>query len=102
MASIDWISKVHDVFLSYSHQDTALMQHVRDDLRASEIVVWTDEGIEPGTRDWEIAIEQAIQKTHCVVVILTPNAKHSTGVSKEIRNAKSLRAPIIPALAEGD
>ena len=61
----------YDVFLSYSRQDTATMQQVRDTLRENGFIVWTDEGIEPGTPSWKVAIEDALLSTKSVVVLLS-------------------------------
>jgi len=93
----------HHVFLSYSRKDTALMQRIRDDLRAHQITVWTDEALTPGTDSWNREIEEAIHETKCVVVILSPDSKQSEWVSRELAYARS-RQPahrIFPVLARG-
>jgi len=78
------------------------MQRVRDSLRASGLTVWTDEGIEAGTESWKIAIEQAIEASDCLLVILTPKVKSSRWVREEISYAEKHGKKIYAVLAEGD
>jgi hypothetical protein len=92
----------HQVFISYSRKDTLIMQRLRDDLRASELSVWVDEdGLEPGTPDWESAVSKAIRGTACVVVLLSPDAEQSTWVARELAMAEMLDKRIFPILARG-
>jgi hypothetical protein len=92
----------HHVFLSYSHKDADLMQRVCDDLRAVRLTVWTDEGIEPGTSSWKKAIQEAIENAGCLVVILSPDAKQSEWVERELDYASAQKVRIFPLLARGD
>ena len=89
------------IFLSYSRKDTEIMQKVRDYLRAHDVSVWTDEGIEPGTSDWTRALESNIQRCRGMVVILSPDANASEWVRKEISRARTLGRAVIPLLARG-
>jgi hypothetical protein len=90
------------VFLSYSRKDTDIMQRVRDDLRSSGLTVWTDEGIEPGTPLWKDSIESAIESTGCLVVILSPSAKKSIWVKRELEYAEVQEKRAFPLLARGN
>ena len=92
----------HHIFLSYSRQDLQIMQHVRDDLRAAGLEVWTDEGIEPGSISWKEAIEKSIRETGMVVVLLSPAANDSRWVQREIDYAETLYKPILPLLIDGN
>lgn len=91
-----------DIFLSYSRQDADAMQAVQEILRAAELVVWTDEGLKPGTQSWTAAIEEAIQQASSVVVLLSPAAKASIWVNNEIAYAQVCQKPIFPLLLAGD
>lgn len=91
----------HHVFLSYSRKDTAIMQRLRDDLLAAGLSVWTDAGIEPGTPLWKDEIEQAIEEAGCLVVVLSPDSKHSQWVKRELEYADAQGIPIFPVLARG-
>lgn len=92
----------HHVFLSYSHKDMEAMRRVRDDLRAEGLAVWNDENLTPGTPSWKNAIEKAIENTGCLVVILSPDAKESEWIEREMDYARACRIPILPVLAWGD
>ncbi len=92
----------HHIFLSYSRKDTPTMQRICDDLRAAGLSVWTDAGIEPGTPLWKDSIELAIEEAGCLVVILSPDSKHSQWVKRELEYADSQSKPIFPVLARGD
>lgn len=90
----------HDVFLSYSRQNTELMQKICSDLRIAGFTVWTDENIDRGM--WQKIIEQAIDDTKCMVVILSPSAKNSEWVNGEINYARAKKKVIFPLLLDGD
>src|SRR5262249_9184032 len=93
----------HHVFLSYPREDTAMMERIRDDLRSKGLTVWTDENLKPGTSSWKDAIEKAIENAGCVVVILSPDAKQSEWVKKEIDYAVEVcDLRIFPVLVRGD
>lgn len=92
----------HDVFLSYSREDVAIMQKVRDELRADGFAVWTDEGIEPGTPSWKVEIEEALLNTTSVVVLLSPSASQSKWVRNELDFAETHRKRIFPMMVRGD
>jgi hypothetical protein len=92
----------HDVFLSYSRRNAEVMRRVRADLRAAGLNVWTDDNLQPGTPSWKVAIETAIQQSRSVVVIMSPDAKKSEWVERELNAAKTLSVPIFPILAKGD
>jgi hypothetical protein len=96
-------AKSRHVFLSYSRKDAAFMRRVCDDLRAEGLIVWTDEtGLEPGTPDWEDAIDEALEQAGCMVVLLSPDAKESRWVGIETARAEARGTPIIPVLLHGD
>jgi hypothetical protein len=93
----------HDVFMSYCRRDTQIMHQVLQDLRAQDLRVWVDEeGLEPGTPAWKAAIEEAIENSKCLVVVLSPDAKDSVWVARELSYAEVQRIPIFPVLARGD
>jgi hypothetical protein len=76
-----------DIFLSYSHDDMKYMRKIRQSLRLADLQVWTDEGIEVGTANWQMAVEEAIENAKCLVCVLTPRAKKSIWVREEIAYA---------------
>jgi tRNA A-37 threonylcarbamoyl transferase component Bud32/uncharacterized integral membrane protein len=94
--------RLFDVFLSYSRKDYALMCSVRDQLIEHGLRVWTDESLVPGTPMWDAAIEDAMEQSGCMVIILTPNTKYAEGVRNEIHYAKIHSVHIFSLLADGD
>jgi hypothetical protein len=94
--------RTHDIFLSYSRKDARVMRRLFADLKAAGFTIWTDEDLTPGTPSWVQAIENAIQTSGCMVVILTPESKKSPWVERELVHASSYGIPIFPLLARGD
>jgi hypothetical protein len=93
--------KTHLV-ISYSRADGASMSRVRDYLQSRGIQIWSDEALQPGTPSWTKAIEAAIENSLGLVVVLSPNAKGSEWVEREIRYASAQRKEIFPLLALGE
>lgn len=91
----------YHAFLSYSHHDTDIMRRVRTDLIDAGLEVWTDESLVPGTPSWKNAIEDAIQNTMTLVVLLSPDAKHSDWIEKEIEYASACNVRVVPILVRG-
>ncbi len=91
-----------DIFLAYSHHDSATMRRLYTDLRGAGWSVWTDEGLEPGTPIWQEAIQEALRQARCLVVVLSPHASKSHWVNSEISYTLKLGRRIIPVLADGD
>lgn len=93
---------MHHVFLSYSRKDMPFMKRIQTDLQRAKLVVWTDEQLEPGTTSWQLAIEQAIRNTACVMCIFSPDSANSQWVREELNYARLNGIQIIPLLARGD
>jgi len=93
---------MHDIFLSYSRTDNEIMQKVKQTFKDAGFTVWTDEGIEAGTRSWKRAIQQTILDTGCMVCILSPEAADSRWVQEELDFAELHEKPIFLILAKGD
>lgn len=91
-----------DIFLSYSRHDRTQMFGVHDILRGAGFAVWIDDGIEPGTAIWEDAIEEALHQAQAMVVLLSPNAKASPWVKREITYAMAQEKAVFPLLIAGD
>jgi formylglycine-generating enzyme required for sulfatase activity len=90
------------IFLSYSRKDSAQMQQVLRLLEGAGLSVWTDEGLEPGTERWHSTVEEAIHRTECTVVLLSPDAKQSRRVGIEVSFAQALGRRIFPVLLRGN
>lgn len=94
--------RTHDIFLSYSRKDARVMRRLFADLKAAGFTMWTDEDLTPGAPSWMQAIETAIRSSGCMVVIMTPDAKKSPWVERELTHASAFGIPIFPLLARGD
>ncbi len=90
------------VFLSYSRENISLLWKVKRDLIATGIEIWTDENLQAGTPAWQDAIEKALDEALCLVVIMTPDAKKSKWVKREIGYAQVTDTRIFPLLALGE
>lgn len=96
---VEW---AHDVFISYSRKDGAWARRVYADLRSNGLLVWMDDQLTPGTPSWQTALEKAIRAAGCVVVLLSPAAKASEWLEREINFAQTHHRPIVPLLVVGD
>jgi hypothetical protein len=90
------------IFISYSRDDTLLMRRVKHTLQEAGLDVWTDEGIEIGTPNWQLAIEHAIETCLCLVCVLTPTAKKSHWVREELVYATFHEKQVYMVHTEGE
>ncbi len=94
---------IRHVFISYSRRDDIVMRRTVDFLRKQGIKIWVDnEKLTPGTPIWEEEIEKAINNAYAVVVMLSPDAKNSEWVRREITYADQYRKRVFPVLVNGD
>jgi hypothetical protein len=96
------LGATEDAFISYSREDAPIMHRVRQHLAESRISVWTDEKLPTGAVSWRREIEQAIERSTCFIILLTPSAKNSEVVQKELGYARLHERMVIPLLAHGD
>ena len=92
------------VFISYSQEARALARKVGEALDRAGLDAWYDEKIFPGD-NWGEEIAQALKESEAMVVLLTPNALHSTNVRREIDFAltnKNFNKRLIPVLVGFD
>lgn len=90
------------IFLSYSRKDLDQMIHVKDSLMVRGINVWTDELLQPGTPQWENDIATSIENSQAFIVLLSPHAKQSVWVNRELSYAEEHGVRIFPLLIDGD
>lgn len=89
------------IFISYSRQDQAYAQQFKVALNKHNLPYWIDERIDPGDGWWD-KIDSAIAECAGLVVIMTPAAKASRWVQREILLAEDRNKPIFPLLLSGD
>jgi hypothetical protein len=100
--SVDANMTYSDVFLSYAHKDNHYRKQVQKALEKRGLTVWVDDrGISPGV-SWQEAVQDAIDDACVVVVILSPDAKESRYVNRELNYADNQKKRIFPILARGN
>jgi flagellar biosynthesis GTPase FlhF len=90
------------IFISYSRRDSEAMLRIVSYLREQGINAWVDnEKLVPGTPIWEYEIEKAIRGAFAIVVVLSPDAKKSEWVLREITLADQFHKRVFPVLVGG-
>src|SRR2546421_6621849 len=90
------------VFISYSHADGECVTRLKTDLQDQGINIWIDqEGLQPGTRDWEEALRMAIRGAYAVLLIASPKARSSLYVKDELRIAEMYNLAVYPVWVVG-
>jgi predicted regulator of Ras-like GTPase activity (Roadblock/LC7/MglB family) len=90
------------IFISYSRKNIEWMHKVKTDLESKAFETWTDEELTPGTRAWKLAIQNAIENAGAMVVLMSPDAKASEWVDREVEYARIRNVRIFPLLAIGE
>lgn len=86
------------VFISYAMPDREISKQIRDVLQEAGSPVWLDEyNIKPGD-DWRTRIDEALQLSTHLVVILSPNSIKSPYIANEYRSFLSQNKQLIPVL----
>ena len=91
------------VFISYSRKDKAAMERIKEFLKNRGMAVWVDdEGLRAGEARWQVVVEESIKNASAIVAVLSPDAKDSEWVEREIVTANDHQKRIIPVLIKGD
>ena len=91
----DKFAMKHDVFISYSRKDSAIVKKFADGLSKAGYLVWIDEKIELGD-EFKEKIVSAIQASKAILFFSSVASNASTYVIKEIDVAVECKKPIIP------
>ena len=85
-------------FFSYSRDDSEFALRLAGDLKAAGAHVWLDQlDIEPGQR-WARAVQDALNNSPRMLVILSPSSVESTHVDDEVNFALEEHKTVIPVL----
>jgi hypothetical protein len=90
-----------EVFISYSRSDEAYVQALVAYLRAHGLVVWVDNELHHGDR-WASVIEAKVADCAVLVPVMSPAARQSQWVEREINGAERLGKKIMPVLLAGE
>jgi hypothetical protein len=86
------------VFISYSRRDLTFVSQLISDLKETGVDVWYDlSGLEGGSR-WRIEIQNAIQNSEYVIVVLSPDSVKSEWVEREYMYAENLKKKVLPIM----
>jgi TIR domain-containing protein len=91
---------VHDVFLSYAHEDRAKVGAIVAALLAEGLSVFWDKEIHPG-KPFRDVIQAELRSSRCVVVLWSVAAVSSRWVPDEADEAINSRLPLVPAKLDG-
>jgi len=89
------------VFISYERADRAYARRLAGKLRGRGLKPWMDDRIDFGDLWWQ-TIVRAIEASAAFVVLMTPEARASRWVHREVLLADRLGRPVFPLLLRGD
>jgi hypothetical protein len=88
------------IFISYSRSDAGYAKKLAETLEHEGFAVWNDNRISLGT-SWPRVIQEQLDQSSAVIVLMTPRAYQSEWVQNELSRAKRKQKPIFPLLLEG-
>ncbi len=85
-------------FISYSRQDTKIVDNIVSRLKSDGFEVWLDRENIKGGDLWRKQIVKAIHTTDAFILMLSPNSVASENVRKEVDLAESAKRKLFPFL----
>lgn len=90
------------VFVSYSTKNSEYAYKLADKLRTQGFDVWIDNAELRSSDNWWESIVLALRSCNAVIVIMTPEAKQSKWVQREVTLADNWNKPTFPVLLAGE
>ena len=91
------------VFISYSSDDIALVDRLKEDLKRAGVDVWIDhERLRPGTPDWRRAVIDGAKQATVMIYAASTTAATSQFVDHELAVAEEEGREILPFWVTGD
>lgn len=88
------------IFVSYTRDDSEQALKLTHELKTAGVNVWLDQlDIPPGAR-WDQTVEEALEQSTCLIVILSPRSVASQNVMDEVSYAIDEKKEILPVLIE--
>lgn len=88
------------IFISYAHEDSAVMDKIQSHLDAAGYAVWIDRASIAGGELWRVRIVEAIENSDIFLLMLSRNSVRSKHVLQELNIADGESKPILPVLIE--
>lgn len=85
------------VFISYKREDVVFVNELEQRLKQADVDVWTDAQIQAG-ENWRSKIDEAINDSFSVIVVMTPEARKSEYVTYEWAFAMGVGKAIVPLI----
>ena len=86
------------IFFSYAREDSDFVLKLAKELRAAGADLWLDQLDIPAGRRWDRAVEEALEASPCMLVVLSPEAVDSHNVMDEVSYALEEGKQVIPVL----
>jgi len=83
-------------FFSYSRDDSEFALRLAQDLKAAGANVWMDQLDMVGGQRWALLVQEALEKSPRVLVILSPSSVNSANVMDEVTFALDEKKTVIP------
>lgn len=98
--------KIHDVFISYSQQDCAIAEDLKQALEAEHIAVYSKPEADLIETDWVTSIRDAISNCRIIVALVTESSVKSAWCKLELDSALQAASnrskAIVPVCLPGD
>lgn len=85
------------VFISYKRDDRSFVDELENRIIDADMETWSDTQLRAG-ESWRQKIDEAIEDSFAVVVVMTPEARQSEYVTYEWSFAMGMQIPIIPIM----
>ena len=90
------------IFISYSTQNSAYAVKLADKLRDEGFNVWIDNAKLRSGQNWWEEIVYALRECGAIIAVMTPEAKASKWVQREVALADNWNKPAFPVLLNGE
>jgi len=88
------------IFVSYARADSEFVLRLAHDLKSARLFPWVDQlDIQPGDR-WDKAVEDALERSHTLVVVLSTASVASNNVMDEVARALESGKRVVPVVCQ--
>jgi predicted ATPase len=85
-----------NIFISYAHADSAFVDRIDADLRQQGFATWVDRQRLAGGQRWRRELQEAVERTQVLLIVLSPDAVASDNVQIEYDYALAEHKVVIP------